>query len=226
MQLLLRAELEPFDEMMLIITTDPIKMPRITEYLTVAKAEELLRMQGLLEYPERVYDEKFGLLQAPSLFLPDLRYFRTKCDLRDRPVSVAFLDIDNFKSYNKDYTYEVVDRAILPPLMSEIESHVFARGHAYRYAGDEYALILPNMSQRESQDFVKVLQRRMQDIDYPGVPEAKPTVSVGTVEIEPDGMVTDREALEQAQTASVMAKENGRDRIVAQKSTVRPLTVD
>ena len=78
--------------------------------------------------------------------LPDLAYFRVKCELRDQSVSVAYVDIDEFKSFNDKYGHERVDRDILPRFMSEIEGVVFSRGFAYRIGGDEYLILLPNMS--------------------------------------------------------------------------------
>ena len=75
------------------------------------------------------------------------------------------------------------------------------------------------MSQFESEQFVEGLQTRMRVIEYRGISTENPTVSVGIVEIEPDGIVTDREALKQAQDASVAAKDKGGDQIVAREAT-------
>src|SRR5262249_13059457 len=72
---ILEKELKPFDELMLI---DPIrnakalKIPPLTDYLSTQVVDRI-RKGVILE--GREYDEKFHILQAPRLFIPDLRYY-------------------------------------------------------------------------------------------------------------------------------------------------------
>ncbi len=49
----------------------------------------------------RQFDEKFHILVSQPLFMKDLQFFRRECGLRDRPVSVAYIDIDDFKNSTK-----------------------------------------------------------------------------------------------------------------------------
>ncbi len=62
--------------------------------------EQVEKMDVQAPLQERQYDEKFHLLQAPSLFLSDLSFFRGKCGVRGLPLAIAFLDIDKFKEFN------------------------------------------------------------------------------------------------------------------------------
>ena len=43
---------------------------------------------------QQAYDEKFHILRSPTLFLTDLHFHRSVCDLRRIPCTVAFIDID------------------------------------------------------------------------------------------------------------------------------------
>ena len=207
----LQDELAPFSRIMgqdWFKETPALRSPRLTNYLTIARAEELLG----LKLNKRAYDEKFNILLAPTLFLPDLAYFRGKCELRDQSVSVAYVDIDEFKSFNDCYGHEQVDRDILPRFMSEMESHVFSRGFAYRIGGDEYLMLLPNMSRDHAIRFLSEFQCKLKAVDYFQVAK-KPKVSIGVCEIGPDSVLTDREVREKADKAHVFAKQAGRDRI-------------
>ena len=58
---------------------------RHLESATIQFMEEVFREKSRLR--NRRYDEKFGILQAPSLFIPDLRYCRKRCRLMPSPGS-------------------------------------------------------------------------------------------------------------------------------------------
>jgi GGDEF domain-containing protein len=116
------------------------RLPSLSEVITVEAIERVL--PGPKE-PERIYDEKFHILQPPRNYYLNLEYQRHKCGLREAPISVAFVDIDDFKSFNSDFTFPRVDAEMLPRFMSALESHVFARGAAYRgVPGGEGAVLV------------------------------------------------------------------------------------
>src|SRR5262249_25660903 len=152
------------------------RVPQLTDFLSIRNAEAAL-VDPLVLSP-REFDEKFHILEAPSLFLPDLAYYRRRCRFRDAPVAVAFLDIDEFKEFNTHLGETKVDIELLAPLMETIESHVFAHGHAYRFGGDEYMLTLPNMPRGWAIDFVRALQARVRERPYRSV-HRPPTFSAG-----------------------------------------------
>ena len=192
--------------------TTALSSPRLTDYLTISHAEEIARRRGGLEREARVYDEKFHILLAPTLFLSDLAYFRARCDLRSQSVSVAFVDIDKFKNFNDCYGHERVDRDILPRFMGVMEAHVFSRGFAYRNGGDEYLVLLPNMSRDHTIPFLSEFQSKLKAVNYFQI-DKNPTVSIGVCEIGPDGILTDSEVREKADEAHEFAKQAGRNLI-------------
>src|SRR6185312_11314092 len=77
--------------------TEALRLPALTDYLSIRHAEAAMPEATALS--PREYDEKFHILEAPSLFLPDLAYYRRRCRLRDAAVAVAFVDIDDFKAF-------------------------------------------------------------------------------------------------------------------------------
>ena len=182
--------------------TVALRVPRVTDYLSVRYAER--EVDGLSQLP-REFDEKFHILEAPALLLPDLAYYRRRCGLRDVPIALAYMDIDDFKAFNTAYTETKVDLDLLTPFMEAIEAHVFAHGHAYRFGGDEYILLLPNSDRDTALAFLRGLQERIAKCDYKGISE-KPTLSIGLCMVEVDCILTDREVLEHANEAKNFAK--------------------
>jgi diguanylate cyclase (GGDEF)-like protein len=188
--------------------TPPMKLPKLTEYLSLQKAEELLiRQRRGSELSQREYDEKFHILQAPSLFQKDLDYFRKQCDLRGSSVTAAFIDIDDFKKkFNSPYSNERVDRDVLPRFMGTLEAHVFARGFAYRQGGDEYLALLPNVSLEEAIRVLDQLRLKLANTQYAAIPD-RTTVSIGICHVGDGCYLTDAEVRERATRASAFAKE-------------------
>lgn len=179
------------------------RVPRLTDYISVRYAEQVLPSLRALE--PREFDEKFHILEAPRLFLPDLAYYRQHCGLRAAPLTVAFADIDDFKDFNTRHGETRVDRDILTPFMEALEAHLFGRGHVYRFGGDEYVMLLPNADEDWAKQIVESLQARLAALSYRGVDE-HPTISVGLCVLDDDSILTDREAQEAANRAKAFAK--------------------
>lgn len=186
-------------------------VPRLTDYLTIQQIERHYIRQP---QPQREYDEKFHILQAPHQFLPDLSHYRYECELRGTSVIVAQVDIDNFKHFNTKYGHVTVDRRILPDFMRLLESHVYSHGYAYRHGGDEYALVLPSLDYNLAIDFLDSLRRKIASLRYRGIDEHT-TVSIGFCYIDPDSYLTEREAEERANKAMNHAKDPGGKNCVA-----------
>jgi len=210
-RLVLEAELRPVMEFMSadwFITTAPTVMPRLTDFLTLQDAYQVLPEST--NPPGSAYDEKFRILQGSAAFLPALKSCRVDGWLRNTNVVVAFVDIDDFKSLNTKYTESAVDREFLPRIMSAIEAHVYSHGWAYRFGGDEYILLLPNLDSAYERHFLCALQRRLGSLEFHHGPE-RITTSIGVCVIPPDSFLTDREAQEIANTAKQHAKLAGKN---------------
>jgi len=211
----LRRDIQFIEHLMLAPWFDEVeafKIPEVTDYLSIRHAEAALPEPLVLR--PREYDEKFHILEAPSLFLPDLGFYRKKCRFRGAPIAVAYIDIDDFKSFNTRYTETRVDLHLLTPFMEAIEAHVFSHGHAYRFGGDEYLLTLPNMGRPWADGFLKALQERIAGTAYRGISKA-PTISIGLCEVGVDCYLTDREVLARANQAKNFAKSTEKGRVAA-----------
>lgn len=144
-----------------------MRLPRAKDFLPLQHIEQSAISESRLA--PRQYDEKFHILQAPALFLPDLAYFRARCEIRDAPLTVAFLDIDDFKRFNSAHGETRVDRNLLPRFMQTVEAHVYHHGFAYRQGGDEYLVMLPSLSKELAIAFLDELRCKLAALKYPEV---------------------------------------------------------
>jgi diguanylate cyclase (GGDEF)-like protein len=184
------------------LNVETFRLPALTNFLTLQEAYSALPQRTP---PNSLFDEKFGILQAPNSFIPSLRHARMEAQLRNIEVAVLFIDIDDFKSFNTEFSETVVDRQILPVVMQTIEAHVYSYGTAFKFGGDEYVLLLPNMGEDMSRTFLYRLQDKLANLAIPKV-ERKITVSVGCCIISADSFLTDAEVLENSNRAMRHAK--------------------
>jgi len=192
----IQQEIEPYKELLKnekIASAKEFDIPQLSDYLNIETLEKTLSSS----LPERIYDDKFHILQSQGNYIGDLKYFRDVCCFRKNSICVGYIDIDDFKEFNTKYTQAVVDRIILPIFMNALESIVHLRGFAYRHGGDEYVVTLPNMKLDEGEHFFINFQNTLEALSYPCITDGViPSVSIGLVEITSECMLTEREILE------------------------------
>lgn len=95
-------------------------------------------------------------------------------------IAILFLDIDNFKALNTRYTHTKVDASFLPETMRLLERITRLRGGAYRYGGDEYFVLLPNVDTAEARGFAENIRAAYANHSFGIDGEQIPvTVSIG-----------------------------------------------
>lgn len=68
---------------------------------------------------------------------------------RDTPLSIVFIDIDNFGRVNDTHGHPVGD-TVLRQLAGVVRGVVGSSGQAYRYGGDEFAVLCPGLSRADA----------------------------------------------------------------------------
>ncbi len=91
---------------------------------------------------------------------------------------------------------------------------MYCRGQAYIEGGDEYILLLPNMSEAQTQTHLEGLQSHLVGVNYRLKLEKNSTISAGYVTVLPDSIATTREIRELANSGVMRAKKNGKNQIV------------
>jgi diguanylate cyclase (GGDEF)-like protein len=179
---------------------------------TAGRAEsERLRSIGGSE-PNREKQQKFGILDAPSLLEPDL----AACTGRFGP-SVLYLDLDYFKILNTKHTERAIDKTMLPAVHRLLLECVASNGFAYAEGGDEFVVLLPNSSEAMAIAFADSLLStiRATEFSIDGVAEMV-TASIGVASSASHPVST---LADVANVAKAQAKTDGRNRVVLARSS-------
>ena len=131
----------------------------------------------------------------------------------NQPLSLIFLDIDNFKQLNDTCGHQHGDIILKEITLILKES---ARGQDYicRYGGEEFAAILTNTNREQSYDVAERIRLRIEKHKFSspsGVGHLNFTVSIGSATY-PDNAETKEEIVALADKAMYEAKNSGKNK--------------
>jgi diguanylate cyclase (GGDEF)-like protein len=121
------------------------------------RINRVLKERSLLKNRDKMIKELKRLTIEDSLTgLYNSRHFFEQLDKEikrsDRylhPISLIFIDIDNFKEVNDTYGHIIGDK-ILALIAKRIKASLRSNDSAYRFAGDEFTIILPETTASEA----------------------------------------------------------------------------
>jgi diguanylate cyclase (GGDEF)-like protein len=126
------------------------------------------------------------------------------------PVSIVMADLDHFKALNDTYGHQAGD-AFLRAVAATLNDGVRAGDMVCRWGGEEFALVLPNMSLRDAQQRAENWLAKIRDMRVRfGEFELKGTVSAGIAAYPGNGRAP-AELLKAADDALYQAKRDGRN---------------
>jgi diguanylate cyclase (GGDEF)-like protein len=101
-------------------------------------------------------------------------------------VSFVMLDIDEFKSINDRLGHAEGDR-VLETLVTVLRASLRAIDKVIRYGGDEFLLVLPETSQRETELLLERLRTSIEMQVLPEMGAVHCSAGIATVRSDPDG---------------------------------------
>ncbi|HEU4600534.1 MAG TPA: diguanylate cyclase [Steroidobacteraceae bacterium] len=134
------------------------------------------------------------------------------------PISLIFLDLDEFKRFNDTYGHARGDEVLRQ--VAQTLDETFRRGGdlVARYGGEEFAVILPGVDGKRAALYAERLRRRVWRLsigyDASDVSD-RVTISGGVATVEPPNVSTPDELLHAADQALYRAKCLGRNRITS-----------
>lgn len=147
--------------------------------------------------------------------IPNARTFRERLDLecarkarKNRPLTLAYMDLDGFKQINDTYGHSAGDEALR--LMGTIlTSTTRAVDMVGRMGGDEFAILLPDTDEKGTEAFLRRL-RSIVDAEEPHFGPVSFSLGVATFH---HSQLTVDDALAAADRLMYVAKRSGTNRV-------------
>ena len=131
---------------------------------------------------------------------------------RNLPLTLCFVDVDDFKRINDRFGHPAGDR-----VLSQLAARLRQTGEAFRLGGDEFALLLPGYGESAALTAASSVIERIAALDLE--PVGPVTVSAG-VAISPQHAGDRDELIRLADSALYWAKEYGKNRVRAYRPDV------
>jgi diguanylate cyclase (GGDEF)-like protein/PAS domain S-box-containing protein len=128
------------------------------------------------------------------------------------PVSIAIMDMDNFKQFNDTYGHKCGD-VVLQAFADFLVEHTRRSDVVCRYGGEEFVILMPNASLAASYTRVEAWRQDFSEsaIPYDGM-KFSATFSAGVATFPEHGL-TGEEILQAADQALYRSKNSGRNRV-------------
>jgi diguanylate cyclase (GGDEF)-like protein len=121
------------------------------------------------------------------------------------PLTLCFVDIDDFKKINDRFGHPSGDR-----VLSQVAGRLRQGGEAFRLGGDEFALLLASHDEDAALDAASSVVERIGTLDFDHI--GRVTVSAGVATFPVQGHGRD-ELIRLADSALYWAKEHGKNRV-------------
>jgi diguanylate cyclase (GGDEF)-like protein len=177
----------------------------ICHHISLAVKTKYLHTKAVVDALTRLYSR--------SHFDSQIRAAIEFAGRNSEPFSLILLDIDHFKKINDRHGHATGD-LILSRVAGRIQRALRKYDTAYRYGGEEIAVLLPGTRMRQAVSIGERLRKTIDDQKFRGSNGrlVKVTVSVGVAQFEPGD---DTEVLfERADKRLYRAKRQGRNRVV------------
>lgn len=134
-------------------------------------------------------------------------------DQRRTPVTLALLDLDNFKRINDNYGHQIGDE-VLRKVSARLVSAVRGDDAVCRIGGDEFLVLMREADAKPAARIAERIRRVITDAPIPTRDGAVPmSVSVGFTVRSPDEQLSVDELLGRADQALLESKAAGRNRV-------------
>jgi two-component system cell cycle response regulator len=202
-----------------------------TEVLArINAARRVVEMQQQLVEMAKRLEELSGRDDLTGVF--NRRHFSSTLDRsfahssrHARQLSVAMIDIDNFKNINDSFGHHAGD-TVLAEVARRFAKVVRASDYVARYGGEEFVVLLPETQLGDALQFSERLREVIASAPVTIEGRELPvTVSVGAASLAHSGFGSPREMIVAADQALYRAKRNGRNRVEAERrKSQRPAT--
>ncbi|MCH7664103.1 MAG: GGDEF domain-containing protein [Chloroflexi bacterium] len=167
---------------------------------------EEVQIQSRQDSLTRVYNHGFFLTCVSELM--------ETARASNRMLALIMIDVDNFKQYNDNFGHLIGDQ-VLVELASSMRKHVKPTDIVGCWGGEEFGIILPNISGIHATDVAKRISAALDSVAFTsrdGEQIPAPTICQG-IAVFPDEENELEALIHLADTRLYIAKERGRNRI-------------
>ena len=170
---------------------------------------------------ESVRQDLFTGLYNHSTFNETLPRMIERCGETGEKLTLCILDMDDFKKANDLYGHALGDRILLSTA-EIIRENTPVYAAAFRYGGEEFALLCENCSAAEAYTLCENIRKLLERQAFPGVAEAF-TISCGIAETQ-EACMTSGALFQAADSALYEAKKSGKNKTLIYSAKGRSAT--
>jgi diguanylate cyclase (GGDEF)-like protein len=195
------------------------KLKENIDFLSIIANQSALAIQNARQYEtirQMAITDKLTGLYNRRYFLELLKNEIERSKRSKKPLSIAILDIDNFRDYNNNHGHLVGDK-LLAEFANIMKKSVRAIDTAGRYGGEEFVVLLPESSPNDADVVGERIREAIQDTYFEGEedqPLGRVTVSIGVATCL-NGSLNDQEIIREADKALYKAKNSGKNKVVS-----------
>ena len=160
--------------------------------------EEMSNRDGLTD----LYNHRYFYNRLKEEFSRASRY--------NEPLSLIFIDIDDFKRINDNYSHTHGD-AVLKEIGLLLKNLCRESDFTARYGGEEFAIVLPNTPPQDALGVATRLCSLIQKHAFTALKKEQITVSSGTSTFIDNNLQSYKQLVQQADEAMYKAKSNGKN---------------
>ncbi|HEY4516373.1 MAG TPA: GGDEF domain-containing protein [Candidatus Paceibacterota bacterium] len=169
------------------------------------------------EDDKRDFDSLTGLLRRDR-FEAGVQAILSPSDeqntIRQKRLSLLFVDIDNFKAVNDTFGHDKADD-VLRAVADVLKKGVREDDIVARWGGEELVVALPGATERMAAEIAEELRKKIEQLRF-GEAKLRVTASVGVAASDGENPRALPELMKSADDAMYFSKESGRNRVTTE----------
>ncbi|WP_222838889.1 GGDEF domain-containing protein [Ilyobacter polytropus] len=172
----------------------------ILSFMNQRKIRSTISDKSMHDHLTGLYNRHYLELNLDTLIKKSLAF--------DKEISIAFIDLDNFKNINDKYGHKRGDE-VLEFMGKLIKSSIRETDNAIRYGGDEFIILYQDTSTEKALEITERINTKMKKNDF--LYENKISISSGIVSYQKNENW--KELINRADKAMYDSKKSGKDKI-------------